>query len=119
MEARISLTFTSGETVEKGIGGWLSPWQMRRTGRARIDVQRKERLALAQAEQDIESIRSGRKRFTADYQLVDGPAPNDETAPRGEMASRTLAGAAQRVLLEQMRAAARGECGQGAVECRD
>ena len=53
------------------------------------DVRRKERLALAQAEQDIESIRSGRKRFTADYQLVDGPAPNDETAPRGEMASRT------------------------------
>ena len=92
------------ETVENGIGGWLSPWQMRRTGRARIDVRREERLALAQTEQDIESIRSGRKRFTADYQLVDGPAPNDETAPCGEIASRALAGTAQRVLLEQIRA---------------
>ena len=114
MEARISLTFTSGETVEKGIGGWLSPWQMRRTGRARVDVRRKERLALAQAEQDIESIRSGRKRFTADYQLVDGPAPNDETAPRGEMVAPLL-GPHSWCFWNRCGAA----CGQGAVECRD
>ena len=90
--------------VEKGIGGLLSPWQTRRTERARIDVRREERLALAQAERDIEQIRSGRKRFTTDHQLVEGP-PEDETAAGQAAASGTLAATAQRnLLLEQMRA---------------
>ena len=90
--------------VEKGIGGLLSPWQTRRTERARIGAQREERLALAQAERDIEQIQSGRKRFTADYQLVEGRT-DDETAVGQDLASRALASTAQKnLLLEQMRA---------------
>ena len=54
------------DTIENGIGGLLSPWQIRRTGRARLDVHRDEFLALAQAERDVDDIRSGRKRLTAD-----------------------------------------------------
>ena len=89
--------------VEKGIGGLLSPWQKRRTERARIAAQREERLALAQAERDIEQIQSGRKRFTADYQLVEG-RPEDETVGQ-DAASRALASTAGRnLLLKQMRA---------------
>ena len=48
------------ETVtEKGIGGLLSPWQTRREGRAQADIQRNERLVLAQTERDVADIRSG------------------------------------------------------------
>ena len=66
------------ETVtEKGIGGLLSPWKTRREGRARIDVQRDELLVLAQTEQDIEDIRSGRKTLTLDGQLLEPPAQDN------------------------------------------
>lgn len=89
--------------VDKGLGGLLSPWQTRRIARARIGVQREERLALAQAERDIEQIRSGRKRFTADYKLVEG-RPEDETAADQGAVFCDLAATAQRnLLLEQMR----------------
>ena len=91
--------------AEKGIGGLLSPWQTRRTGRARIEIQREGRLALAQAERDIKDIRAGRKQFTADYRLVEGSVPNDDTATRDDLATHVLAATAQRNLLrEQMRA---------------
>ena len=63
------------ETVtQKGVGVLLSPWKTRREGRARIDVQRDERLVLAQTEQDVEDIRSRRKTLTPDGQLVELPA---------------------------------------------
>ncbi|MGH9364548.1 MAG: DUF2806 domain-containing protein [Thermoanaerobaculia bacterium] len=68
------------ETIaEKGIGSLLSPWQIRREGRARIDVRREEIVTLAQAERDAEDIRSGRKRLDAVRQLVALPEP--ETLP--------------------------------------
>ena len=47
------------------------PWQMRRKGRARVDVRREELLMLAQTEQDVKDIRSGRKIVDANYQLVE------------------------------------------------
>jgi hypothetical protein len=48
------------ETVaEKGIGGLFKPWQMRREGRASIDLKREEMLVIAQAECDAERIRRG------------------------------------------------------------
>jgi hypothetical protein len=49
------------ETVEKTIGGIFRPWQIRREGRAEIDVRREELLVLAQAEKDAEEIRAGRR----------------------------------------------------------
>ena len=95
------------ETVTvKGIGGLLSPWQTSRTARARINVQREERLTLAQTERDIEAIRSGRQHFTADYGLVEGAAPNT-AAPGGQDAAfRALAATAKtNLLLDQMQTA--------------
>ena len=47
--------------ADKGIGSLLKPWQIRREGRASIDVKRDELLALAQAEADAAAIRSGQK----------------------------------------------------------
>lgn len=64
------------ETIaDKGIGSLLTPWQIRREGRARIDVGSEEIVAFAQAEQDAADIRSGRKRLDADRQLVALPEP--------------------------------------------
>jgi hypothetical protein len=49
--------------AEKGIGSLLRPWQIRREGRANIDLRRYEMLALAEAERESEEIRSGRRRL--------------------------------------------------------
>ncbi|HEY6367188.1 MAG TPA: hypothetical protein VI585_20595 [Candidatus Binatia bacterium] len=50
------------ETIaEKGVASLVRPWQIRREGRAQIDIRRAEVVALAQAERDAEDIRSGRK----------------------------------------------------------
>ena len=60
------------ETVaEKGISAWCRPWQMRREGRARVDVRREELLMLAQTEQDVKDIQSGRTIVDAKYQLAE------------------------------------------------
>ena len=60
------------ETVgEKGISAWCRPGQIRREGRARTDVRREETLMLAQTEQDVKDIQSGRKIVDANYQLVE------------------------------------------------
>lgn len=48
---------------EKGVGSLLRPWQMKREGMAQIEIRRAELLALAQAEKDAESIRSGHKKL--------------------------------------------------------
>lgn len=60
--------------TDKGIGSLLKPWQMRREGRAAIDVRREELLALAQAEVDARAILSGHKLF-----LPDGTLTNQQT----------------------------------------
>ena len=84
------------ETVEKTAEGLFAPWQIRRRGRAELDLQ----LAQAQAEQDIEDITRGRKHFTSDYQLVDGPTPS----AGGHEDGCTLAGlATHNVIVERMR----------------
>lgn len=52
------------ETVaEKGIGGLLKPWQIRRVGLANAEVKRQELLILAQAESDLAEIQARRSRF--------------------------------------------------------
>ena len=62
------------ETIaEKGIGGWLRPWQNRREGQSQIDVQREALLVFAQTERDIKDIRSGRKILSSDGQLLELP----------------------------------------------
>ena len=60
------------ETIaEKGIGGWLRPWQNRREGQSRIDVHREALLVFAQTERDIKDIQSGRKILSSDSQLLE------------------------------------------------
>lgn len=92
--------------VAQGIGGLLRPWQTRRTGRAQIDMQREERLALAQVALDTEDIRAGRKRFTKHYQLIEGSASSDERdTGSDDTGSRALVATAQHnLILDQMRA---------------
>lgn len=63
------------ETIaDKGIGSLLRPWQIRREGRATLDVKREEMLALAQAEADADAIRSGRKLLLVSGEVVSRPA---------------------------------------------
>ena len=45
--------------ADKAIGNLLKPWQIRREGKALIDVKRDEMLILAQAERDADAIRRG------------------------------------------------------------
>ncbi len=66
------------ETIaDKGIGSLLKPWQMRREGRAALDVRREELLALAQAEVDAEAIRSGQRRLLPDGTLSNHPTEKE------------------------------------------
>jgi hypothetical protein len=59
------------ETVaEKGIGGLLRPWQMKRESRALLESRQQELLVLAQAERDADEIRTGRKRLGNDGRLL-------------------------------------------------
>ena len=57
--------------AEKGVSALFRPWQMRREGRALVDVRREDALSLAQTERDVEDVRSGRKSFDASHQLVE------------------------------------------------
>jgi hypothetical protein len=58
------------ETItDRGIGSLLKPWQIRREGRAAIDVRREEMLSLAQAEVDAEAIRCGKRLLLSDGTL--------------------------------------------------
>ena len=93
------------DTVENAIGGLLNPWQTRRKGRARADVRREELLALAQAEQDVNDIRAGRKRFDTDRRLVEDSESENEAPSPNDLTAATLAATAQRSLVvQQMRA---------------
>ena len=49
--------------VDKGVGGLLSPWQIKREGRARLEVRREELLLNEQTRADIQAIRRGELRF--------------------------------------------------------
>ena len=56
---------------ERGIGGLLSPWQIRRTGKARADVRRMEIQALAQARRDEIDILAGCKILDESGRLIE------------------------------------------------
>lgn len=56
--------------AEKGVGGLLKPWQMRREGIAQIELRRAELLALADAERLADDIRSGRRPASSIKTLV-------------------------------------------------
>lgn len=56
--------------TDKGMGALLSPWQIGREGRARLELRKHEIVHLAQAEKDAEDIRAGRKRLDANGRLL-------------------------------------------------
>jgi len=89
------------DTVEKGFGGLLRPWQIRRTGRARIDVRREEQLRLAQTEQDIQDIQSGRKVFNENGQVIEVSERNGERSSRDEPFLTKLVTTAQKNLISR------------------
>jgi hypothetical protein len=68
--------------VEKGIGSWLTPWQIKRDGRASIELRREELLMLTQAELEVADIRAGRKRFDlpGSVRLIPGPVVEPATS---------------------------------------
>lgn len=81
------------ETIaDKGIGSLLKPWQIRREGRANLDVKREEMLALAQAEADAAAIRSGQKLLLIRGEIVNLPALEAPAVihERAEIAPLTL-----------------------------
>lgn len=69
--------------ADKGVGSLLKPWQIRREGRANVDLRRYEMLAFADAEREVEEIRSGRRKLEkAKYVLSlteDSPSRDTET----------------------------------------
>jgi Protein of unknown function (DUF2806) len=56
--------------TEKGIGSLLTPWNLKREGKARNEVRRAEILMLAQAETDAADVRAGRKHLQGDGTLL-------------------------------------------------
>ncbi len=59
------------DTVEKGIGSLLEPWQIKRVGKANLENDRNRLLMLAKAEADIELFKQG--KATVDprtYQVI-------------------------------------------------
>ena len=70
--------------VERGVGGFLKPWQIKRELLAQTQARSRELVSLAEAERDAQDIRSGRKTLgdvSLKYAL---PAPRtNEPANRG------------------------------------
>lgn len=60
-----------------GIGSLTSPWQIRREGKAHLDVRRQEMLTMAQTEADIKAIRNGHKALLSNGTVVDCDTEND------------------------------------------
>lgn len=68
--------------IDKGIGSLLRPGQIRREGRAYVEVRRDEMLVLAEAERDAAAIRSGQMRLSTgdDGRLRALPVPQVSAA---------------------------------------
>lgn len=68
--------------ADKGVGALLAPWQEKRMAEAHAEIRRKEILLLAQAEKEVESIKSGsaRLQINSDVKLIQhsGKATDDQ-----------------------------------------
>lgn len=60
-----------------GVGSLLTPWQIKRVGRAWTEVRCEELLMLTQAEKDARDIKEGKKTLLEDGRLVQIPDAND------------------------------------------
>ncbi len=68
--------------ADRGIGGLLRPWQMRREGRASIELRKQELLQLAQTEADAAAIRSGQLRLGPGGEMIPVLAAAETAEPR-------------------------------------
>lgn len=68
--------------AEKGVGGLLKPWQIKREGLAQIEVRRLEIVALADAEREAEDIRSGHLKLVDSRYALALPAFDAEETNR-------------------------------------
>ncbi|MDT0501763.1 MULTISPECIES: DUF2806 domain-containing protein [unclassified Halomonas] len=59
--------------ADKGVGALLAPWHEKRIAATRTEIRRREMLLLAQAEREVESIKSGaaRLQINSDIRLVE------------------------------------------------
>lgn len=66
--------------ADKGIGGLLAPWQEKRMAEARAEIRRREMLLLAQAEKEVESIKSGsaRLQINSEVELIQDHATDNQ-----------------------------------------
>ena len=90
--------------ADKGVASLLKPWQIRREGRANVDLRRYELLALAGAEREAEEKRSGRRQLeNARFVLsltenadVETPEVVRDEVPLLELANRSAVADAMR-----------------------
>lgn len=93
------------DALEKGVGGALKPWQIRRVEGANAEARIKERLMLEQAENDIADIRAGRKMLSAKGKVIDSDKPQtlliknlagaNAQVPQGEVTADSFAQSAK------------------------
>lgn len=72
--------------AEKGIGSLLAPWHEKRMAEARAETRRKEMLILAQAEIEVDLIKSGKSSFQLkpEVRLLNAPSENIDAQGRIE-----------------------------------
>jgi hypothetical protein len=75
--------------TERGIGGLLNPWQMRREGKARADVHRVEMQNLAQGYRDQLDILAGRKKLDDRGRLIECKPAEPPNVPASDSRSAT------------------------------
>ena len=91
--------------VDKGIGGLLKPWQIRREGLAQAEVRRAELVMLADAEKQAEAIRSGRLKLAdSKYALALTDTAADEPA-RSPVVEATISGVVSDALRREVNVA--------------
>lgn len=84
------------ETLEKSVGHWLLPWQVRRVGIAQADVRRHDALMTAQIESEIAAFKRGELIFDSKKKLFlpaseqDAPNTDRDKPPSLTKAIETL-----------------------------
>jgi len=79
--------------AEKGIGGLLKPWQIKREAMAQFEARRLEIVALADAEREADNIRAGRLKLADSRYALALPSPEAQEKRRIEhsLAERSAA----------------------------
>ncbi len=52
--------------AEKGVGSLLQPWHEKRLAKVRIEIRKEELISIAQAESEVDAIKTGKKTYETD-----------------------------------------------------